>query len=275
MNYWPRWINAITNKTAHLSLAQMGAYDRLLDHYYKAEAPLPGDLTSCCRIVRATTKADQEAVRSVLAEFFQLEANGYSQARVSAEIAISQPKIAAAQANGVRGGRPKGTRKKPSGLLKPNPAATQDEPRPKAPHPQSISSLRSEIPPTPVGGAGRFEQFWLAYPSKVGKDAARKAFEKRSPDAELLDAMLSALAAQTASSRWQKDGGQYIPNPSTWLNQGRWLDEANTIEVTDGGRREVEATRDYLARQAEHAARAKGPTPEVLAKLRGVVRVAT
>jgi hypothetical protein len=34
-----------------------------------------------------------------------------------------------------------------------------------------------------------------------------------------------AVEAQKKSKQWQKDDGQYIPNPSTWLNQGRWDDE--------------------------------------------------
>ena len=27
------------------------------------------------------------------------------------------------------------------------------------------------------------------------------------------------------SYNWNKDNGQYIPNPTTWLNQKRWEDE--------------------------------------------------
>ncbi len=84
-------------------------------------------------------------------------------------------------------------------------------------------------PPAKTPGAGeRFERFWQAYPKKVGKDAARKAFDKRKPDDGLLTAMLSTVAVQRSSVEWAKDGGQYIPNPATWLNQGRWQDEVAT-----------------------------------------------
>ncbi|MGL5004271.1 MAG: hypothetical protein ACRDAM_15135, partial [Casimicrobium sp.] len=76
--------------------------------------------------------------------------------------------------------------------------------------------------------ATMFETFWSAYPKKVGKDDAQRAFEKRNPDAETLGAMLAAITVQAASAQWQKDGGQYIPNPSTWLNQGRWKDQVST-----------------------------------------------
>jgi len=103
-------------------------------------------------------------------------------------------------------------------------------------------SSPSEAPPKQLTGTGtgtgtellsksarpadrRFAEFWLAYPNKVGKDAARKAFDKRKPDDELLTLMLTAVEAQKHSEKWAKDGGQYIPNPATWLNQGRWMDE--------------------------------------------------
>ena len=73
--------------------------------------------------------------------------------------------------------------------------------------------------------ASGFDAFWKAYPKKVGKDDVRKWFDRRHPDAALVDSMLAAVSVQAASSSWRKDDGQFIPNPSTWLNQGRWQDE--------------------------------------------------
>ena len=93
---------------------------------------------------------------------------------------------------------------------------------------------KDNTPQPPTGGRQRrrdagdepdgFSEFWSAYPRKVGKDAARKAFAKRKPDPELLAKMLAAVANQAKSTQWQRDGGQYIPHPSTWLNEGRWND---------------------------------------------------
>ncbi|MUU13084.1 MAG: hypothetical protein EP146_18340 [Oscillibacter sp.] len=37
--------------------------------------------------------------------------------------------------------------------------------------------------------------------------------------------ILAALERQKCSDRWQRDGGQYIPDPTTWLNGRRWEDE--------------------------------------------------
>ncbi len=82
-------------------------------------------------------------------------------------------------------------------------------------------------PLTPHGGYDDdFLAFWQAYPKKVGKGAAEKAFKKIKGAKQLLPAMLSAIEAQAKTDQWQRDNGQYIPNPSTWLNQRRWEDEA-------------------------------------------------
>ena len=70
-----------------------------------------------------------------------------------------------------------------------------------------------------------FQSFWSAYPNKKAKPAALKAFTKLKPDTALLDEMLKAIATQKQWAQWQKDNGQYIPMPSTWLNQRRWEDE--------------------------------------------------
>lgn len=82
-----------------------------------------------------------------------------------------------------------------------------------------------QTPHTPKGADALFDTFWKAYPSKVGKDAAKKAFAKRKPTPELLSEMLKAIAEQKTSLAWVKEDGQFIPHPATWLNQGRWMDE--------------------------------------------------
>lgn len=76
----------------------------------------------------------------------------------------------------------------------------------------------------------RFERFWAVYPRKVAKDAAWFVWQKRKPDDALTDAMIAAVREQAQSVQWRRDGGQFIPHPRTWLNQGRWQDTA-TIDV--------------------------------------------
>jgi len=64
-----------------------------------------------------------------------------------------------------------------------------------------------------------FDVFWKAYPKKVGKDKAIKIWQSKKPR---IDDVMFALSWQIESKKW-RDG--YIPNPTTYLNEGRWKDE--------------------------------------------------
>ena len=70
-----------------------------------------------------------------------------------------------------------------------------------------------------------FNDFWKAYPKKVSKANALKAWKKLKPNNDLVRKILYALEKQKKSSQWQKDNGQFIPYPATWLNGRRWEDE--------------------------------------------------
>ena len=72
-----------------------------------------------------------------------------------------------------------------------------------------------------------FDLFWLRYPKKTGKQAALRAWikAKNKPDIKII---FATLAEQKRSEQWLKNNGQYIPNPATWINQGRWDDEITT-----------------------------------------------
>ena len=72
-----------------------------------------------------------------------------------------------------------------------------------------------------------FERFWDAYPKKKAKIKAKEAFKKikPTPTEEFVNKMIKAIEEQKVSLDWKKEQGQFIPYPSTWLNQGRWEDE--------------------------------------------------
>lgn len=70
--------------------------------------------------------------------------------------------------------------------------------------------------------SAEFDLWYADYPKKVGKDAARKAFAKarKSTDLEtLLDGLRHYRESVKTSER------QFIANPATWLNAGRWEDD--------------------------------------------------
>lgn len=83
------------------------------------------------------------------------------------------------------------------------------------------------LTPKPEG----FVEFWSAYPKKIGKGAAEKAWKKNKPPVQKV---LDAIEQQKSSPQWTKDKGQFIPNPATWINQSRWEDSLHIELDSDG-----------------------------------------
>ena len=81
--------------------------------------------------------------------------------------------------------------------------------------------------PTQATPAEPFDDFWHAYPRKVGKQAAAKAFQAVSKvSTRQAAAIVTAAQAYGASvAKWPKDRQEYVPHPATWLNQGRYDDD--------------------------------------------------
>ena len=71
-----------------------------------------------------------------------------------------------------------------------------------------------------------FERFWSLYPRKVKKELAYKAWCKEAKHcADIQAAIFAALEWQVTLPQWTRDDGQYIPHPTTYLNQRRWTDQ--------------------------------------------------
>jgi hypothetical protein len=71
-----------------------------------------------------------------------------------------------------------------------------------------------------------FNEFYSAYPKKVGKEPALKSWKKIKP--ALYEMIIADVKNRSANHiGWQDK--QYVPNPATYLNQKRWEDEVNPI----------------------------------------------
>lgn len=85
------------------------------------------------------------------------------------------------------------------------------------------SSSEQEPPYSPPKGTSNgFNRFWETYPKKIGKDKAAESWRKRKCET-MVEEILAGLERQ--QGYLTREGGQFIPNPATWLNQGRWKDE--------------------------------------------------
>lgn len=108
MIYYKHYMGDYQRDTGHLSLAQDGAYRRMMDHYYSTEQPLPAASDVLYRICGAIEKKEREAVDYVSKQFFK-EINGrLHHQRIDEEVSIAQEKIANLKENAKAGGKQSG-----------------------------------------------------------------------------------------------------------------------------------------------------------------------
>lgn len=242
MNFYKRYMGDYTRDTAHLSLAEHGAYALMLDHYYSTEQPLPAEPAALYRICRAFEKCEQKAVMSVAEAFFPIADDGLRHnARADRQMPADLRAIETARVNGRSGGRPKkqtqsGTGREP----KKNPVGfqngTENEPGTKT-H-QTPDSREEQKQKSLERQAARFEEFWAAYPVKKGRADALAKWKARGLDA-LADQIIADVQARQLRDRQWRDG--YIPHGSTYVNGRGWED---AIEVE---RRASEMADDAMA----------------------------
>ena len=209
----------------HLSLLEDLAYRRLLDFYYDKESAIPNDIQMLSRRLRIGS----DEIQTVLNEFFYLDENHWKNERCDHEIIKYHEWIEKQRSNGKLGGRPKKTQALPIA----NPNETQTEPKKSLTvnrKPLTINQETKEQHLSDKSDAqSGFESFWTAYPKKVGRGAAEKAWKRAKVNGSL-SILLNALDKQKITQQWTTEGGKFIPHPTTWLNEKRWLDET-TVSV--------------------------------------------
>jgi uncharacterized protein YdaU (DUF1376 family) len=213
MKYFPHHIGDYASATSHLSNDEDICYRRLLDRYYDTELPLDPDVAMLARKCRVS----QEVVQAILDEFFTMIDGYWHNSRADAEIARWYTKSEKARASVNSRWEEK---RKNTNVIRTNNERntnryeqdTTQDPRPK--------TQDKTIPSHPDG----FDSFWSAYPKKVGKPAAQKAFKAAKINGHLSE-VIGDIESRLLSEAWLKNGGQFIPNPATYLNQRRWEDE--------------------------------------------------
>lgn len=107
---------------------------------------------------------------------------------------------------------------KPSASISPQVAASCGELRPESnpnPNPESKYIL-------PQMGNNEFDRFWQAYPRKVAKKDALKAWSALKVDEALADAIVKGVKEWTKTQQWRQNAGQYVPYPATFLRRAQW-----------------------------------------------------
>lgn len=234
------WIDRWRKSTAYtdMTLEQQGAYRNLLDEAALRGGPIPNDenvLAKACGDARRWKK-----LRPVVIQRFTLKADGWHNETMDGVLAESRRRAdkqrdyrnRRGDGGGNVGGNKDGNKQAPpspiSYLLSPSPISDLRSPDPDHIRPSGVvPTVRDSIErsPAPAVPDARFLRFWEVYPKKTGKAAAVKAWVKIHPSEALTDLIVAAIARQKTWPQWTREYGRFIPNPATWLNQGRWDDE--------------------------------------------------
>lgn len=127
---------------------------------------------------------------------------------------------------------------------------TTGDPAPGAPepslnHPPTEPSLEPSLsgalfepqtkPPrktaTKPGADPAFDAFWAAYPRKISKGHARKAWTTATATGTDPAEIITATEAHAARCARNRTEERFIPHPATWLNGERWGDQPETDRV--------------------------------------------
>lgn len=218
-----------------------------LDGYLKRTAKLSdqelGRLFRACMIYHATGEVTELAGReSVAFDFIREDIDAANEAY--------EAKCETNRRN--RMGTVDNDRQRPSTTVdeaQPEPTKGNETPNIKEKEKENIKKKikeRSKRTGTPAPDPG-FDRFWEAYPKKVSKEDAVRAFNRIGVDDVLLGRILSAIQKQKRTAQWQEDGGRFVPYPATWLNGHRWEDEVQAAPA--GGA--AQAQRPVVAQDYE------------------------
>lgn len=87
----------------------------------------------------------------------------------------------------------------------------------------------------------KFDEFWESYPRKVGKPQALKTFKNKVKGlsenklTENVGQILKGLEKYKAFWKAKRTEINFIPHPSSWLNQERWKDELDNTLTSELG----------------------------------------
>jgi len=188
--------------TAHLNAAQNGAYMLLLMNYWQRGKPLDNTGDRLAFVAKMTSE-EWEDNREILAEFFWVDGDIWTHARVENDLAKVREKSEQASFAGKRSGVQRKT----------NERSTDDERALNHKEEDKEEDKKRDLLNT-------FEKFWNTYPIKVGKATAMKAWIKAVKRG-------TSLMIIEGAERYAKDPNrepEFTAHPATWLNGDRWLD---------------------------------------------------
>jgi uncharacterized protein YdaU (DUF1376 family) len=211
--------------TATMSNAEVGAYIRLLAHSW-GNGALPREEYKLARLIVGSVR-EFRRVWSTLSPKWKLTETGWINERLEQQRRDLETFTRRASDHGKAGANARWGGHSPSnsnGHAQPVPndgssvfdlqsSISKDQKRTRVKNTRVAET-------TPL-----FAAFWKAYPRKVKKPDTLRAWNAIAPDGSLVGRIMSALEWQSRQRDWLKEGGKFIPYPTSWLNGRRWEDE--------------------------------------------------
>jgi uncharacterized protein YdaU (DUF1376 family) len=192
MHYFQFNIGDYASHTRHLSLLEDLAYRRMLDSYYLHQKPLPEDAAQVARLIGMRENVAE--VEQVLADFFDLTADGWAHSRADREIADYARFLEKQRENGKRGGRPRKnpdeTHRKPTA----NPSQTQTEPKKSLTTNHKPLTTNQDITPLPPKGVSK--------PDDVSDDVWRDFKKHRAKHGGITDRVIAGFRREADRAGW-------------------------------------------------------------------------
>ena len=229
--YMQLYVSDYLADTAHLTAQQHGAYMLLLMNYWQRGKALDNSNERLSHVARLSPE-EWADTKPTLEEFFMVEDNVWTHARVEDDLAKIREKSVKASFAGRRSVVARGLSER----------STNAE-----------QSLNHKEEDKDISKKSLFVEFWNEYPLKVGKGAAIKAFEKaiRTTDADII--IKGAQRYKLDPNRVQG----YTAHAATWLNGQRWLDEPlpmRNLSLAEIKEKELHEARIKSEREKEEAA---------------------
>lgn len=256
--YMPFYVDDFEADTAHLTFEEDGVYNRLLRLCWRTSGcSVPDDPQWIARRLRCSIEDYHRLVLPLIREFFLVENGRVFQPRQKREWQKANDVSRKRSEAGRKGGRPRN----------PLPENEKSKSRAKANKKlgASIQNHTNITPLTPHSGGNAdtvFEEFWAVFPKKVAKpktrDILRRILKRGDATPEQLVGGARRYAAEVAKRQPAADGRVPMAHPTTWLNQGRWLDEDEsaasptpTVSLTPEQREHYEHLRQERQRELE------------------------
>jgi len=237
MHYYPHNISDFDAATRHLTRVERSVYRDAIERYYDTEEALTIDTNALEKRLLCVSDEEKAALKAILVEFFIHTDAGYCHARCELEIEKYRSNTSAkARAGKASAEARKKTPSKKKSTLNTRSTHVQHMSNTRSTHEQQTNNqepitnnqepiTNNKINNKTIVAYTDFELFWDIYPRRTDKTKAKAAWLRLKPDDSLLTKISSNIAARISAGEWAEGRMNFIPHPTTYLNNRRWEDE--------------------------------------------------